>query len=182
MIHEALILAWEFFKIGLFAIGGGPATLPFLMDLAETHDWYTISDLTNMVAVSEATPGPLGLNMATYAGVEALGPFGGLIASIGLVVPSVIIITLIAKFLEGFNDNPIVKSAMFGIKPAVTGIIAAAVLNLFIVSLYIDGQFIVSSAIIAVVIFICLQIKKLSKVHPFFWFVAAAAVGIVFKL
>ncbi|MBQ0078274.1 MAG: chromate transporter [Eubacterium sp.] len=182
MTSLPLTLGFEFFKIGLFAIGGGPATLPFLMDLTKTHDWYTMSDLTNMVAVSEATPGPLGLNMATFAGVEAMGIWGGLVASIGLVIPSVIIITLIAKFLEGFNDNPIVKSAMFGIKPAVTGIIAAAVLNLFIVSLYIDGKFIVPSAIIAVVIFVCLQIKKFAKIHPFFWFAAAAAVGIVFKL
>ncbi|MBQ9707643.1 MAG: chromate transporter [Firmicutes bacterium] len=177
-----ITLFWEFFKIGLFAVGGGPATLPFLMDLTRTHDWFTMNQLTDMIAISESTPGPLGLNMATYAGVQTLGIWGGLVATVGLATPSVIIIILIAKFLENFNENPIVRSAMYGIKPAVTGIIAAAVLNLCIVSLYIDGKFIVSSAIIGAAIFAMLHIKKLGKVHPFFWFVAAAAVGIIFKL
>ena len=181
-MSTVITLFWEFFKIGLFAVGGGPATLPFLMDLTRSHDWFTMSQLTNMIAISESTPGPLGLNMATYAGVQTMGIWGGLVATIGLTMPSVIIIVLIAKFLENFNENPIVRSAMFGIKPAVCGIIASAVLNLCIVSLYIDGQFIIASAVIGAVTFIMLQIKKLGRVHPFFWFVAAAAVSIIFKL
>ena len=89
---------------------------------------------------------------------------------------------LIAVFLKNFNDNPIVKSAMFGIKPAVRGIIAAAVLDLFVASLYIDNQLIIPSVIIAVIIFIMLQVKAFNKVHPFFWFAASAAAAIVFKL
>lgn len=182
MIKLAFTLCFEFFKIGLFAIGGGPATLPFLMDLTKSYDWFTMSQLTNMVAISESTPGPLGLNMATYAGVETMGIWGGVIASFGLVLPSVIVIILIAKFLENFSENPLVKSTMFGVKPAVCGIIASAVWNLFTVSLYIDGEFIIPSIIIAVVIFAMLQIRKLNRIHPFFWFVASAAVAIIFKL
>ncbi|MDO4394014.1 MAG: chromate transporter [Bacillota bacterium] len=182
MIKLAWTLWFEFFKIGLFAIGGGPATLPFLMDLTRTHDWYTMTQLTNMIAISESTPGPLGLNMATYAGVETMGIWGGLIASFGLVTPSVIIIMFIAVFLKNFNDNPLVRSAMFGIKPAVCGIIAAAVMDLFIASLYIDNHVIIPSVIIAIVIFIMLQVKAFNKIHPFFWFVASAAVAIIFKL
>lgn len=181
-MNTVLTLFWEFFKIGLFAVGGGPATLPFLMDLTRSHDWFTMAELTNMIAISESTPGPLGLNMATYAGFETMGLWGGLVATLGLTTPSVIIIILIAKFLENFNENPIVKSAMFGIKPAVCGIIAAAVLDLCIVSLVIDGQFIIPSAVIGIVIFIMLQIKFFNRIHPFFWFAASAAAGIVFKL
>ena len=181
-MNIVITLFWEFFKIGLFAVGGGPATLPFLMDLTKSHDWFTMTELTNMIAISESTPGPLGLNMATYAGVETMGIWGGLVASLGLATPSVIIIILIAKFLENFNENPIVKSAMFGIKPAVCGIIAAAVLDLCYVSLYIDGELIIPSIVIAVVVFVALQIKKLNRIHPFFWFAASAAVAIVFKL
>ena len=87
-----LYLFLEFFKIGLFAIGGGPATLPFLMDLTEKYDWYTMTDLTNMVAVSESTPGPIGINMATYAGFNAAGTPGGIVATMSLVLPSIIVI------------------------------------------------------------------------------------------
>ena len=93
----------EFFKIGLFAVGGGPATLPFLMDLTELKPWFTMQDLTNMIAVSESTPGPLGLNMSTYAGYQTAGIIGGITATFALVLPSLVIIMLIAKFLENFN-------------------------------------------------------------------------------
>lgn len=96
MRELVFLLFGEFFKIGLFAVGGGPATLPFLMDLTEKYDWYTMQQLTNMVAISESTPGPIGLNMATYAGVQTLGVFGGVVATAGLVMPSVIVITIIA--------------------------------------------------------------------------------------
>ncbi len=102
---------WEFMKIGLFAVGGGPATLPYLMDLTKKFDWYTMEDLTNMIAISESTPGPLGLNMATYAGFHTLGTFGGVVSTLGLVIPSVIVIVLVAKFLENFNENKYVQGA-----------------------------------------------------------------------
>ena len=122
-MKTALLLFLEFMKIGFVAVGGGPATLPYLMELTTKYDWYTMEDLTNMIAVSESTPGPLGLNMATYAGFRTLGVFGGVVSTAGLVIPSLIIIILIAKFLNDFNENKYVKGAFSAIRPAVCAII-----------------------------------------------------------
>ena len=175
----------SFFKIGLFAVGGGPATIPYLMDLTETKDWFTMQELTNMIAIGESTPGPIGLNMATYAGYSAAGPLGGLIASLGLVFPSVVVIILIAKFLQDFSDNKYVKAAFFGIRPAVTALIAMAVYNLCKVSLFVESesgaQPAIKTIILAVVVFVLLQNKKLKKIHPALWFLGAAIVGIIFR-
>lgn len=179
-------LFWEFFKVGLFAVGGGPATLPFLMDLTEKKPWYSMSQLTDMIAISESTPGPLGLNMSTYAGFHALGLFGGLVSTFGLVLPSLIIIMLIAKFLENFSKNKYVQAAFKGIRPAVTALIGAAVLNLMKVSLFTekDGTLspVIGSVIVGAVVFGLMHIKGLKKFHPALWFLAGAAAGIVFRL
>lgn len=175
----------SFFKIGLFAVGGGPATIPYLMDLTETKDWFTMEELTNMIAISESTPGPLGLNMATYAGYTAAGPLGGLISSLGLVFPSVVVIILIAKFLQNFSDNKYVKAAFFGIRPAVTALIAMSVYNLCKVSLFVENdsgiQPAVKTIILAVIVFVLMQNKKLKKLHPALWLLAAAIIGIIFR-
>lgn len=177
-------LFFEFFKIGLFAIGGGPATIPFLMELAKSRPWFDIQELTNMIAISESTPGPVGLNMATYAGFSTIGIFGGLISTLGLVLPSIVIIEIIAKFMEGFSDNRYVKAAFAGIKPVVVALIAVAEMNLFSVSLFSISETgiytpLVFPIIIAVVIFGLLQVKKLSKLHPAFWILAGAVSGLV---
>lgn len=181
-----LQLFWEFFKIGLFAVGGGPATLPYLMDLTKTKPWYTMQQLTNMIAISESTPGPLGLNMSTYAGFQTAGIMGGLLSTMGLVVPSVVIIILIAKFLDNFNKNPYVQSAFKGIRPAVTGLIAAAVTSLFKASLLIPegGGYVPAwgSIVLAIIVFGLLQVKQLKKYHPALWFLVGAIVGIVLKM
>lgn len=182
------LVFWEFFKIGLFAVGGGPATLPYLMELADKYDWFTMEELTNMIAVSESTPGPLGINMATYVGYQTLGPLGGVISTLGLVTPSIIIICIIAAFFSKFNSNRFVKSAFSAIRPAVAAIIAVAVLGICRVSLFSTFDIgarlvepIWKSIIFAVIILVLIQFKKLKKIHPFFWFVIGAAVGIVFK-
>lgn len=130
-----LILAYEFFKIGLFSIGGGMATLPFLMDLTRKYDWFTVSELTNMVAISESTPGPVGINMATYAGYNAAGILGAIVATISLTAPAWIIIIMIAKFLENFSENANVKAAFYGIRPAVAALIGYAVWELLKIAL-----------------------------------------------
>ncbi len=186
MTEIILELFWEFFKIGAFAVGGGPATLPFLMDLARQKPWYTMEQLTDMIAISESTPGPLGLNMATYAGFRALGVPGGLISSFGLVLPSVLIILFIARFLENFNQNAYVQAAFRGIRPAVTALIGAAVFNLCKVSLFVESEGAPipasGSMIVAVVVFGLLQVKQLKKFHPALWFLAGAVVGVVFRL
>lgn len=175
----------SFFKIGLFAVGGGPATIPYLMDLTQTKDWFSMQELTDMIAISESTPGPLGLNMATYAGYSAAGVPGGLIASLGLVLPSIVVIILIARFLRDFSDNKYVKAAFFGIRPAVTALIAMAVYNLCKVSLFTETeagiQPAVKTMILAVVVFILMQNKKLKKLHPALWLLVAAIVGVIFR-
>jgi len=184
-MSDLVLLFLEFMKIGLIAVGGGPATLPYLMELTEKYDWYTMEDLTNMIAVSESTPGPLGLNMATYAGFKTLGTFGGIVSTAGLVIPSIIIICLIAKFLEDFNENKFVKGAFAAIRPAVCSIIAASVYTVCKVSMfsYQDGVYepIPKILVLCVIVFVLLQVKKLQKLHPAFWLLAAAIIGIVFR-
>lgn len=179
-------LFYEFFQIGLFAIGGGPATIPFLMDLPSRHDWYEVSDVANMLAVSESTPGPIGINMATYAGYNAAGPAGGIVATFSLVLPSLIVIILVAKILDAFSKNPYVKSAFYTIRPAVTGLIATAVWGIWNTTLFTDQdgsfQFPVFSVILVAVFFLCMNHKKLKKLHPAFWILCGAAVGILFQM
>lgn len=120
------ILALEFFKIGLFAVGGGLVTVPFLYDLTEQYDWFTAKELTDMIAVSQSTPGPVGINMATYAGYKAAGVWGSLWATLSLVTPSVIIVYLISKILTKWKDNPNVLRVLCGIRPAVLALILFA--------------------------------------------------------
>ena len=181
-----LILAYEFFKIGLFSIGGGMATLPFLMDLANKYDWFTVSELTNMVAISESTPGPVGINMATYAGYNAAGVLGAIVATLALTAPAWIIIILIAKFLENFSENKNVKAAFYGIRPAVAALIGYAVWELLKIALVsaAEGKLQVNmvNAIVCVAAFALLQIKKLGKLHPLAWIAAGACIGVVLKM
>ena len=124
MIYLRLFL--EFFKAGLFAVGGGLATLPFLSDMATSTGWFTHSQLADMVAVSESTPGPLGVNMATYVGYTVKGVPGAVIATLGLITPSVIIILIIALFLKSFRHNHFVEAAFECLRPASLGLITAS--------------------------------------------------------
>ncbi len=176
----------EFFQIGLFAVGGGPATIPFLMDLPSRYDWYERADVANMLAVSESTPGPIGINMATYAGYNAAGYAGGLVATLSLVLPSIIVIVIVAKILESFSKNPYVKSAFYAIRPVVTGLIATAVLGIWETSLFTseDGsfRFPVFSVALCAVFYVAMNHKKLKKLHPAFWILCGAVVGVVFQM
>lgn len=181
-----LLLFIEFFKTGLFAIGGGPATIPFLNEMCVKYAWFTKEELTTMIAVSETTPGPVGINMATYVGYTTAGIAGGIIATLSLVLPSIIVITVIARFLSSFKDNKTVKDAFSGIRPAVTALIATAVIGLIQDAMFTaaDGSFSFSPAptILCVLILGLLQIKKLKNLHPVFWFIGAAVIGIIFEM
>ena len=115
-----LRLFWEFFKTGLLSIGGGLATLPFLRQMGASCGWFTEKELANMLAVSESTPGPIGVNMATYVGFVTAGIPGAIVATLGLVTPSVIIILLIARALKAFRENPYVAKVFLGLRPAAT--------------------------------------------------------------
>ena len=183
-----LILAYEFFKIGLFSIGGGMATLPFLMDLTNKYDWFTASELTNMVAISESTPGPVGINMATYVGYTVAGPAGAVLATLSIVAPSIVVICIIANYFQKFKNARIVQMIFAGLKPAVVAFIGAACLNLFISTLLytkkgISGgiaEFFNWKCIILLVVLLALK-QKFPKVHPIAFIVAAAAAGVVFS-
>ena len=121
-----LKLFWEFFKVGLFAVGGGMATLPFLKDIGTSTGWYSYTELMNMLAVSESTSGPIGINMATYVGFTAGGVSGAVIATLGEVTPSIIVILIVAAMLKRFRDSRLVANAFYGLRPASTGLIGAA--------------------------------------------------------
>ena len=121
-----LQLFWEFLQIGIFAVGGGLATIPFLQHLSESTGWFPPSLITDMVAISESTPGPIGINMATYVGCAIAGIPGGVIATLGEVTPSIIVILIVAAVLHSFRNNKYVDQAFYGLRPASTGLIGAA--------------------------------------------------------
>ena len=135
-----LQLFWEFFKTGLFAVGGGLATLPFLQDMADRTGWFTHAQLADMLAVSESTPGPIGVNMATYVGFTTGGIGGALVATIGLVTPSVIVILIVAAFLKAFRDSKWVSAAFYGLRPASTALVAAAGISVAPIALLHSGM------------------------------------------
>ncbi|MDD6189215.1 MAG: chromate transporter [Clostridiales bacterium] len=187
-----LRLFYEFFKTGLFAVGGGMATVPFLYDIADKTGWFTYDKLADMIAVSESTPGPIGVNMATYVGFTTAGIPGALCATLGLVTPSVIIILIIAKFLANFSDNQYVKSAFYTIRPASTALIAAAGMLVLKISLlnveaFQQGGGVLSlfdgkAILLAAAIFVLTNfVKPVKKLHPVVFIAAAAVVGIVFR-
>lgn len=186
-----LRLFYEFFKTGLFAVGGGLATLPFLRSMADTTGWFTKAQLADMLAVSESTPGPIGVNTATYVGFTTAGIPGALIATIGLVTPSVIIVLLIARVLKKFRDNRIVESAFYGLRPASTGLIAAAGLSVVPLALLksgtlsFTGGFAASvkwpAVLLAVVLVVFTNwVKPTKNLHPILFIVASAVIGVVF--
>lgn len=177
-----LILFAEFFKIGLFSVGGGLATLPFLYRLADAYDWLTYENIADMIAVSESTPGAIGVNMATYTGFQCAGIAGGVIATLGLVTPSIVVILIVARILQSFKGSPLVQSVFSGLRPAATGLIAAAGFGVLRLSLYQGGAaawyelFRWRECILFAVIF--LLIRTLKK-HPVFYIIAAGAVGML---
>lgn len=189
-----LQLFWEFFKTGLFAVGGGMATIPFLYNMADATGWFTRNDVANMIAVGESTPGPIGVNMATYVGyVTGSGegglPFailGAVVATLGLITPSVIVILIIASFLKAFRNNRYVDSAFYGLRPASTGLIAAAGLSVVAANL-LDLEatfgldfFNIKGIILAVVLWVLTnKVKQTKKLHPIIFILASAVVGIV---
>lgn len=181
-------LFYEFFITGLFSIGGGLATIPFLYDMGEQTGWFTQEDVVNMLAVSESTPGAIGVNMASYVGYTAAGIPGSLVATLALVSPSVIIILIIAHFLKQFQENTVVDSAFYGLRAASTGLIGAAgleVCKISLLSLNLPAAdnwlqiFNWKNICIAIILFILME--KYKK-HPVFYIALAAIIGVVFNL
>lgn len=193
-----LKLYWEFFKTGLFAVGGGMATIPFLYNLSDSTGWFSRNDLANMIAVGESTPGPIGVNMATYVGFVtgmaedglAGALLGAVTTTLGLVTPSIIVIIIIAAMLKAFRDSKLVNDAFYGLRPASTGLITAAGLSVAVSNLILVGgtythKFSLNwkGLVLAAVLWVLTnKVKKTKKLHPIVFIAASAAVGILFSM
>lgn len=195
-----LQLFYEFFKTGLFSIGGGMATIPFLYKMSDTTGWFTYDDLANMIAVSESTPGPIGVNMATYVGYvtgmqegSALhATLGAVTATLGLITPSIIVILIVAMFLRSFRDNKYVNNAFYGLRPASMGLVAAAGLSVVINNLFeprVFEQGFDLSAInwvgwgLAIILWLFTnKVKKTKGLHPIIFILVSAVIGIIFQM
>lgn len=179
-------LFWEFFKTGLFAIGGGLATIPFLQEMSEKFGWFTLETLADMIAVSESTPGPIGVNMASYVGFIKCGVPGTIAATMGLIAPSIIIILIIARVLEKFRDSKYVNYAFYGLRAASVALITNAFIEVVKISLLnIEGWqesgiftdlFNIKAIIMAIVIYFC---YTKFKGHPIIYLALSAVAGIV---
>ena len=188
-----LRLFFEFFKVGLFAVGGGLATIPFLQTMGETTGWFANEQLTTMIAVAESTPGPIGVNMATYVGFETAGVLGAVIATLGLITPSVIVIIIIAGFLQKFRNSKTVNDVFYGLRPASTALITSAGLSVAL-TIFIHVSVRVSeveeqifylnakAVLLALAVFFGMKWKPLKKLHPIAFIGVSALIGIILKM
>lgn len=204
-----LRLFYEYFKVGLFAVGGGMATIPFLEALGNKTGWFTHTELLNMIAVSESTPGPMGVNMASYVGYHMMGVPGSIVATLGLVAPSIIVILIVAQFLKRFRENRYVQAVMYGLRAASAGLVAAAGLSVAQATLLqtqtaavpvtIGGAQLFSLQIpqavaglaqlfywkeilLAAILLFLTNWKPLRKLHPVLFLAVCAVIGVVFHL
>ena len=179
-----LLLFWEFLKTGLFSIGGGLATIPFLLEMGNKYGWFTSEELSNMIAVSESTPGPIGINMATYVGFTTAGIPGAILATTALTLPSLVIIMIISVFLEKFRENKLVKDTFYCLRPAVIGMLFVSLYTMIsplffnISANNILGFFNIKA--IALFILLLFGILKFKK-HPIIYIAIGAIFGIIFK-
>lgn len=178
-----LQLFFEFFKTGLFTVGGGLAALPFLYDISNRTGWYTHAQLIDMIAVSESTPGPIGVNMATYVGFTLRGIPGSLVATFALVLPTIIIAYFVAQALDRFRKNPLVNSAFYGLRPAVCGLIANACWGIVKVSMFdfeasgLLNIINIPAFVIFAVAFVL--IRHFKKLHPIVFIGSGAVIGVL---
>ena len=168
-----LDLFLTFFKIGAFTFGGGYAMLPLIQEEVVAHAWLTETDIINFIAVSESSPGPFAINIATYIGSEMAGIIGAICATLGVVLPSLIIIILVAKFFEKFKTNKIVKGCMTGLKPAVVGLIGASVLSIG-KTVFVENGF----NFVSLALFLSMSVLAFKKVHPIIIILISALIGI----
>lgn len=192
MILTLLRLFWEFFKTGLFSVGGGLATLPFIYDISDKTGWFTHGQIADMIAVAESTPGPIGINMATYVGYTTAGVPGALCATLGIIIPPITIILIIARFLQRFRESALVDHAFYGLRPASAALIAAAGVSVVKIALLDLTAFAQSHAVtdlfrweaivLAAVIWLLTNVvKKTKKLHPLVFIALSAVVGVVFR-
>ena len=191
-LRNLLLLFLEFFKTGLFAVGGGLATVPFIRDMGAAYGWITEAELANIIAIAESTPGPIGVNAATYVGYQVAGIPGGILATIGLVTPSVIIIVLIAKAIKKYYNSYLVQSLFKALRPAAIGLITAAGFSLLLVAIGVKANFLqfrfsadrltlLKLGIYGVFLFFAF-FKKTAKIHPLFFILAGGTLGAILSL
>lgn len=168
------LLFYEFFKIGLFAIGGGLVTVPFLFNLSEAYGWFSAKELTDMIAVAEATPGPLGVNMATFAGFSTAGVWGAIVATLGLITPSIIIIIMVAKLMDKYQCNIRVQTMLAGIRPAVLALILFAGISI--------AEMAIDDMLAGLVFAVLLTSIRFWKKSPIFYLCISALLGIMLQL
>lgn len=187
-----LRLFFEFFKTGLFSVGGGMATIPFLSRMADKTGWFTQAQLADMVAVSESTPGPIGVNMASYVGFTTAGVPGVIVATLGLITPCYLVILIVAHFLQKFRSSPLVDKVFYGLRPASAGLIAVAGWSVVCMALVntkayeLTGNLLdlvsIKGLVLAVVVWLGTNLwKKGKKLHPVAWIALSAVAGIVFR-
>ena len=186
MLFLRLFLA--FFKTGLFSVGGGLATLPFLYEISNKTHWFSHADIADMIAISESTPGAIGINMSTYAGFKTGGILGGFTATLGLAAPCIIIILIIARFLDSFRHNKYVEGAFYGLRPASIAMITAAGLNVMKVALVnldayaathqIGDLFLWKAIALAIILFVA---QRKLKVHPVVFIILSGVIGVLFR-
>ena len=184
-----LRLYFEFAKTGLFAVGGGLATIPFLREMGERTGWFTDTDITTMLAVAESTPGPMGINMATYVGFQTAGPLGSILATLGLITPPICIIIFVAGFLQKFRQSKAVNAVFQGLRPASTALIVSASLSVASAVFFTVGgttehsiQINWISIALAVILFFVMRLKSMKKLHPVAFIGIAAMLGILLQL
>ncbi len=165
-----LLLITEFFKIGLFSFGGGYATIPFLYHISQTYNWYSLAELSQMVAVASITPGPVGINVATYAGLKIAGVLGSLCATFSEMLPSLILVLIIAKLLKKFSENFYLKSLIETLKPISCALLASVAVGL------IKPEVNDIKAMVLLAVLLILSWK--SKKDPLFYILISAVVGV----
>lgn len=194
-MNTFLLLCLNFFKTGLFAVGGGLATLPFITDMSNAHpDWFSKADIANMVALSESTPGPIGINMATYVGYHMFGVPGAIAVTLSLVLPSFLILLILAGLMDRYAKHPVVESVFKGLRPAAVGLIAAAGFSVLLIALFpgyegstvfdfaqLPALFSWKALLFFAVVMAATQVPKLKDLHPILYIAVAAVVGIVFR-
>jgi chromate transporter len=180
-----LLLFVQFCRVGLFSIGGGYATLPFLYEMADAYEQLSREDVGNMLAVAQSLPGAIGANLSAYTGFHFAGVPGAFAAVLGLVTPSIIIIVVIARVLTAFKKSRFVAALFAGFRPAGAGLLSAAALSAVAVSLYQPGWTLWYQALrwrelvlFGVLFFLVVKFKK----HPVFYIAIAALAGIVLGL
>ena len=185
-----LRLIWEFFKTGLFAVGGGMATIPFLQEMAKNYGWFSEADLLDMIAVSESTPGAIGINIATFAGFKSYGIPGAILATISLITAPIIIVLIISRMMAKFKNSQTIENMFTTIRPATAGLILGAMSSVMVMTLLDVDLFRASGNIIdllrpiPIVLFavFLFTLIKFKKIHPLAIIAISAILGVVFAL